>query len=174
MVIDGHALAQSLEDVALYMGKVNGTGARLEVGPLYHESEHVGEMLSARWGCHAASTNLAFLPTGQITGCSALAMLASTFPELILGDVSGGLNDEAVAHLVHVAQAGGEDRPACQGCQAAANCAGGCLAINYSTCGVPLTPPDFYCQTISMIPRVWHRAWPERMPTATAHETAYG
>jgi len=152
-------LVQSLVDVANYMREVNNKGCRIDVGPLYRESEHVGDILSERWGCHAASTNLAFLPNGQVTGCSALAMLVSRFPELVLGDVFDGLDQPAIDHLLQLAQAGYEDRPTCQECQAATNCTGGCLAINYSTSGFPLAPPDVYCQTISSIPEAWRRAW---------------
>lgn len=153
------ALAQSLWDVGLYMREVNGTGVRLEVGPLFRDSEHVGEKLAGCWGCQAATSNLAFLPTGQITGCSALAMLAPTFPELILGDVSAGLDPQVVARFAQVAQAPAENRPTCRACKTAPNCRGGCLAINYSTTGTPLSPPEFYCRTISMIPPAWQQAW---------------
>jgi len=158
------ALVQSLWQVALYMREVNRGGVRLEVGPLYRQSEHVGQKLYDSWGCHAGSTNLAFLPNGQIAGCSALAMIASTFPEMILGDVSSGLDDRAVERLLRLAQAATPDRPRCQMCPTAADCAGGCLAINYSTTGLPLTPPDFYCQTISMIPPAWQFAWGDSVP----------
>jgi uncharacterized protein len=153
------ALTEALGEVALFMREVNRHGGQLEVGPIYRESEHIGQKLTESWGCHAGSTNLAFLPNGQIAGCSALAMLVTTFPELVLGDVRNGLDDEAVARFLERAQAGGGKRPRCQACPTATDCAGGCLAINYSTTGVPLTPPDFYCQTISMIPGAWHTAW---------------
>jgi len=146
-------------DVAGYMREVNSKDYQIDVGPLYRESEHVGGILSDRWGCQAASTNLAFLPNGQVTGCSALAMLISRFPELVLGDVFDGLNQLGIDHLLRLAQARGQDRPACQGCHVAVNCTGGCLAINYSTSGLALTPPDVYCQTISTIPEAWRRAW---------------
>ncbi len=152
-------LAASLHDVAQYMRRVNATGARLEVGPLYRDSEHVGGVLSDRWGCHAGSANLAFLPTGQVTGCSSLAMLVRRFPELVLGDVTNGLDNRAIDRMLQLAQEAGENRPACRGCEASADCTGGCLAINYSTTGVPLVPPEFYCRTISAIPKAWDEAW---------------
>jgi radical SAM protein with 4Fe4S-binding SPASM domain len=169
---DGQALARSLEGIGLYLREVNDKGARLEVGPIYRESEHVDERLSDCWGCHAASTNLAFLPSGHIAGCSALAMLVSNFPALVLGHVSTGLCDEAVDQLLQLAQARGDQRSACQHCGAAANCTGGCLAINYATSGSALTPPGFYCQTISMIPKAWRLAWDARLPTGCASEAA--
>jgi uncharacterized protein len=158
------ALTDSLERVACYMRQANRSGAGIEIGPLYRESEHVGEVLSDCWGCRAASTNLAYLPNGQISGCSALAMLASRFPEVVLGDVCTGLNDAAVTHFLRLAQAGPNDRKGCKGCQASPNCTGGCLAINYSTNGTPLAPPEFYCQTIAKIPMAWHQAWAGLVP----------
>ncbi len=157
--IDNAKLVQSLMDVAGYMREVNSKGDQLDVGPLYRESDHVGNILSDRWGCHAASTNLAFLPDGKVTGCSALAMLVSQFPELILGDVFDGLNQQAIDNLLQLAQATGEQRTACQECQVASNCTGGCLAINYSTTGSAFAPPELYCKTISAIPIAWDKAW---------------
>lgn len=157
--IDCFNLSQSLMDVAGYIRGLSNRGYRISIGPLYQESEHVGGILSNLWGCHAASTNLAFLPNGQITGCSALAMLISKFPELILGDVFNGLDQLSIDRLIQLAQARGDDRPACKGCQTAINCTGGCLAINYSTSGVALTPPNVYCKTISTIPEAWRKAW---------------
>jgi radical SAM protein with 4Fe4S-binding SPASM domain len=86
-------------------------------------------------------------------------MLVTAFPELALGDVRNGLADEAVARLLEVAQAGSCDRSKCQACPTAGDCAGGCLAINYATTGIALSPPEFYCQTISTISGAWHEAW---------------
>src|ERR1035437_1745969 len=160
------ALTDSLEQVACYMRQANASGAALEIGPLYRESEHVGGVLADCWGCRAPSTNLAYLPNGQISGCSALAMLTSRFPEVVLGDVTTGLDDAAVTRLLRLAQAGADDRRACKGCKASPNCTGGCLAINYSTNGAPLTPPAFYCRTIAKIPMAWHQAWAGLVPAA--------
>jgi uncharacterized protein len=151
--------AQSLRDIGLYMHEVNATIARLEVGPLYRDSDHIDGKLAGCWGCHAASSNLAFLPTGQIAGCSALAMLASSVPGLILGDVFLGVDPDIVAQFIQHAQADGEDRPKCRACEGTSNCTGGCLAINYSTTRTALTPPDFYCRTISTIESAWKLAW---------------
>jgi len=158
-VIDNRRLSQSLMDVAGYMREMNNKGSQINVGPLYRDSEHIGGTLSDRWGCHAASTNLAFLPNGQVAGCSALAMLVCRFPELVLGDVANGLDQQAIDYVLRLAQAHREQRPLCQGCQVGSNCTGGCLAINYSTTGSPFIPPDVYCKTISTIPVAWHRAW---------------
>lgn len=158
---DSLALAQSIYDVARYIRDVADTGQKLEVGPIYQESKHVGGILSDHWGCGAASTNIAFMPNGQITGCSALAMLTPRYPELVLGDVWKGLDNHAVDHLLQLAQAGLKKRLSCQRCETATNCTGGCLAMNYSTTGSPLTPPEFYCKTMYSIPNAWQIAWAE-------------
>ena len=157
--IDSLNLSQSLMNVAGYIRDMSNQGRRIDVGPLNRDSEHVGGVLSHRWGCHAALNNLAFLPNGQVTGCSALAMLISKFPELSLGDVFDGLDQASIDNLVQLAQASSEDRPVCKGCQTAVNCTGGCLAINYSTSGLPFIPPEIYCMTISTIPDAWYKAW---------------
>lgn len=157
--IDCFNLSRSLMKVAGYIRQMNIEGYRIRIGPLYQESEHVGGVLSNQWGCHAASTNLAFLPNGQITGCSSLAMLISKFPELILGDVFNGLDQLSINRLIHLAQAKREDRPLCKNCKTSINCTGGCLAINYSTSGKAFIPPNVYCKTISTIPKAWCRAW---------------
>lgn len=165
------ALIESLTQVALYMRDLNVTQTQLEVGPLYQESEHHDGRLCNTWGCRAGSSTLAFLPNGQISGCSALAMLATKFPELVLGDVFKGLDQTSVDRLVELAQTDGHHRPACRACESAANCAGGCLAINYSTNRTALNPPDFYCQTISALPATWGIAWSGRTTRATAATT---
>jgi uncharacterized protein len=156
-----HRLACLLEEIAQYVRRVNEDGKQLEVGPLYKDSEHVRGFLSETWGCHAAIRNLAFLPNGDIAGCSALAMLAVRFPELIIGNSASGIDNDAIDRIASFSQAPREQRSVCMGCSASDNCTGGCLAINYSTTGVPLAPPDLYCQTISSIPRAWQIAWGE-------------
>jgi radical SAM protein with 4Fe4S-binding SPASM domain len=153
------ALAQSMYDIAIYMRNVAEKGEKLEVGPLYESSEHIGEILIDHWGCGALSTNIAYMPDGRITGCSALAMLTRRYPELVVGDVWKGLDDHATSNLLELAQAGRQDRPSCQNCKIAPNCRGGCLAINYSTTGSPFIPPTFYCKVISSIPSAWKIAW---------------
>jgi len=153
------SLAQSLTAVASYMHEVNRESNELEVGPLYRDTEHVDGQLGNCWGCRAASSNIAILPDGRIAGCSALAMLVPTFPELVIGSVSKGIDVGAVTHLCELAQAGPDRRLVCRSCSAKTNCGGGCLAINYASTGAPLAPPSFYCRTIAAIPHAWHQAW---------------
>lgn len=168
--VEAESLASSLMAIASYMREVNGSSEQLVVGPLYRESEHVAEQLRNSWGCRAASSNLAVLPDGRVTGCSSLAMLVRGFPELVVGSVSEGLDEGAVARLCDLAQAGPARRSACQQCQTGANCSGGCLAINYASTGRPLDPPQFYCGTIAAIPAAWRCAWthpgPQSRPVA--------
>ncbi len=131
----------------------------IEIGPLFKESEHINNTLDNVWGCHAGSTNLAFLSNGKITGCSALAMMIIDYPEFILGDVFEGLDQLAIDNMLNLAQANVESRPSCMKCHSAKNCSGGCLAINYSTTKEPFLPPQIYCNTISVIPEAWSKAW---------------
>jgi len=152
-------LSTSLLQTARFVRDRREVGEQLEVGPFYKETEHVGGVLSECWGCHAASSHLAFLPDGRISGCSALAMLADAFPEVILGDAFDGLDQAAVDRMLSFAQATDEQRPTCQQCDTRSNCTGGCLAINYATTGKPLAPPSLYCSTIAAIPPAWEKAW---------------
>jgi len=156
---DSASFVQSLMDVAEYMHVQHTCGHQLEVGPLFRKSQHIDGVLSDQWGCHAGSSNLAFLPNGKIAGCSALAMIVSKFPALVLGDVVNGLDQLAVDRMLETAQAGREAREACKHCDVAKDCTGGCLAINYSTTGAPLLPPVFYCKTIAAISVGWCKAW---------------
>ena len=155
-------LSRSLLDVADYVRGSCSDGHWIDVSPIERDSEHVGNTLANTWGCHAASANLAFLPDGTIAGCSALAMLATKVPGLILGDVFNGIDQTATDNLMTLAQTAGVDRTACRECQTAPNCAGGCLAINYSTTGSALIPPMVYCRTIATIPEAWRCAWGNR------------
>lgn len=93
---DVAAFVKMLGDIALYVRDVNGCTPAFEVGPLYRRSEHVGNQLRGCWGCGAGLRQLAFLPDGRIAACSALAMLATRFPEFVLGHVNEGLYDDAL------------------------------------------------------------------------------
>jgi uncharacterized protein len=157
--VQSQHFAESLGELAAWMKSEFAKGSFLEIGPIYQESEHVHSQLRNVWGCKAGSSNLAFLPDGSIAGCSALAMLAPRFPHLILGDVWNGVDSDAIARLRKDAGAGVRNRRQCKQCPTRDNCAGGCLAINYSTSGTPLQPPQFYCQTIAAIPEAWKVAW---------------
>ncbi len=152
-------LIRSLRDIANFVREIRELGGILEIGPIYQESEHVGGILSDHWGCGAGLDKLAFLPNGQIAGCSSLAMLTPSFPELIIGDVNVGLDNLSLCSLQQKSQATIDDRYSCQRCETAANCAGGCLAINYAVSGSPFSPPPFYCKTIHAISNAWGIAW---------------
>ncbi len=145
----------SLVETTRYIRQVHLAGDKLEVGPIYQSTEHIYDILKNSWGCNAASTNLAFLPNGQIAGCSALAMLVTKYPELIIGDIANGLYKNALNCFLKLAQAGVKRRIRCQKCEGASNCAGGCLAINLSQNGNPFSPPNFYCRIISVLPITW-------------------
>jgi len=161
---DINTMVDSIIEIGRYIRDVHSAGGELEVGPLYHFTEHVGGVLKDSWGCHAASTNLAFMPNGQIVGCSSLAMLATRYPELVIGDVTNGIYTAALDRFLELTQAGVQRRPYCQRCEAAPNCTGGCLAINLSQNGTPFSPPCFYCRTISIIPTAWSYAWDDMVP----------
>jgi len=150
---------RGLEAVASFMRGTRLAGKRLEVGPLYQKSEHIGGQLTDSWGCGAVSTNIAILPDGRVSGCSSLAMLALKFPNVIIGDVQHGIDNEAASDLLAIAQAGYSHRPRCKECSVSANCAGGCLAINYAQLGKPLIPPRFYCRSMAALPKAWKIAW---------------
>ena len=96
-------------------------------------------------------------------------MIAHRFPELILGDVFEGINNEAVDHLTALAQSPEEDRISCHGCEVAPNCTGGCLAINLATKGLALLPPALYCKTIGVIPAAWNEVWSDSDSKCNLH-----
>lgn len=150
--------AKSIQLCAKFIRDVNKYES-FEMGPLYKHSEHVKEVLEDNWGCKAGATNLAFLPNGQITGCSALSMLIPRFPTLVLGDVYTGIDELAVQNLFAYSQAKGVNRFLCKNCETANNCSGGCLAINLSVNNDAFSPPDFYCNTISSLSYAWRMAW---------------
>lgn len=156
---DVDIFVESVIAVADYVREENSQGRTIEVSPLLRESQHIGGILTETWGCHAGSSNLAFLPTGEIAGCSALAMIMSGYSHLLLGDVFNGLRQCAIDRMVAVAQSVGEERESCVKCSIANDCTGGCLAINYSTMGKPFLPPQLYCKLIGAIPLGWCRAW---------------
>ena len=156
---DVRSFVNGLLETACYVRQVNLGGGSLDVGPLYEHTQHVGGALRDSWGCQAASSNLAFMPNGWIVGCSALGMLASRYPEVIIGDLAHGVDGAAVDHFLQFAQGGPEDRPRCHKCKVADNCTGGCLAINLSHGHAPFSAPAFYCRTMAAIPAAWESAW---------------
>jgi uncharacterized protein len=130
-----------------------------EVSPINEKSEHVGEVLNNIWGCKAGATNLAFLPNGQISGCSSLAMLIPEYPNLVIGNIYSGINENSLHDFFSNTQANVENRTLCVNCNTKSNCSGGCVAINLSVNSDALTPPQFYCKTISLISDLWDIAW---------------
>jgi uncharacterized protein len=151
--------SQLLFDIANFVFESKNRGGEINVNPVEKESAHINSILSETWGCHAASSNLAFLPNGQISGCSSLAMISNEFPELIIGNVESGIDQTSLDRLIYLAQCGIEAKLTCKECKTSSNCAGGCLAINYSTSGSAFFPPKFYCETISNIEKAWNIAW---------------
>lgn len=149
----------SLKNITSYLKTTNEKGINLEIGPFYKHTEHKYNQLKGVWGCGAAESNLAFLPDGKITGCSALAMLINKYPNLILGNIDDGINKSLLKEFLKLSQAKLSKRKLCKNCGISDNCAGGCLAINLSENGSPLTPPNFYCQTISLISETWDDIW---------------
>jgi uncharacterized protein len=150
----------SLELCALFIKK-NKNNKSIEISPLNRNSEHINEFLKNNWGCKAGVTNLAFMPNGDIVGCSSLVMLTRKYPNLIIGNVKSGVEETALDNLFELTQAPEERRQSCKKCQSKDNCSGGCLAINLSSNQEPLTPPQFYCNIISKIPVEWENAWGE-------------
>jgi len=126
---------------------------------LYRSSEHVDGILADCWGCKAGLNNLAFMPNGNIAGCSSLAMLTNIFPELIIGNIESGIDEVALQNLFSNSQANEDKRSSCIECNTKNNCAGGCMAINLTTSKYPLMPPKFYCEIISTLSAEWHTAW---------------
>jgi uncharacterized protein len=153
------AVSKMFLKVADILKEIKENDLPIMITPLYSETEHRGDKLKNCWGCGSTTSNLAFMPDGQISGCSALAMIATKYPQVIIGDIFSGINEESLVNLQSFCQAGIESRKKCQNCNTADNCNGGCVAMNLSQYGQPLKIPDFYCNIISVIPEVWKTVW---------------
>jgi uncharacterized protein len=149
----------SLTKVAKWIRQNRDKIDGLEIGPIYRNSEHHSNALQNVWGCSAGSTNIAFLPNGDICGCSSLAMISSRRPNLVLGSAKLGVDQLKLDKFIETVAASELVREKCSSCDSRMNCSGGCLAINYSTCDAPFAPPDIYCRTISSIEEMWKIAW---------------
>ncbi|HKZ39484.1 MAG TPA: radical SAM protein, partial [Candidatus Hodarchaeales archaeon] len=152
-------LTDSLLQIAEIIKASRMNGEDVEIGPLYKDSDHQDGALADTWGCHACSSNLAFLPEGDISGCSSLAMLSPKHPELIIGNVENGVDQPSLDAVLHLVQASLSYRPICKKCNSAENCSGGCLAINLSEKEMPHIPPNFYCACIGILPKALRLAW---------------
>jgi uncharacterized protein len=155
-------VAKMFLDVAEILKLIKDNDLNIMITPLYKETDHIKGQLKNCWGCGSTTSNLAFMPDGQISGCSALAMVATKFPQVIIGDIFNGIKEESLANLQELCQAGLESRKKCLDCKTAENCNGGCVAMNLSQYGRPLDPPDFYCNIISVIPEIWKTVWGKR------------
>lgn len=150
---------KKLHDVANYIKEQRIDGNDFRISPLEKDSNHTNGTLENEWGCHAGITNLAFLPDGSITGCSALAMESRNHPEIIIGDINEGIDQLLINDLKALSSGDVQNRTKCKQCETSPNCTGGCLAINFATTGRPLMPPLVYCKTITAITEEWHMAW---------------
>lgn len=133
----------------------------LDIGPIYSNSEHHSKKLQDAWGCSAGSSNIAFLPNGDICGCSSLAMISSKRTDLVLGSAAYGVDQSKLDSFIETVNGNIMYREKCRNCSSNMNCSGGCLAINYSSSDSPFRPPDIYCRTISSIEHLWNIAWGE-------------
>jgi uncharacterized protein len=149
----------SLTQVAHWIRHNRNKLQNLDIGPIYQHSEHHANTLQNVWGCGAGSTNIAFLPDGDIYGCSSLAMIAANRPDLALGSAGLGIDQSKLNGFLETALANEVARNKCSTCGSRTNCCGGCLAINYSTSAAPFTPPEIYCRTIASIEKLWNIAW---------------
>lgn len=151
----------SLVLVAQWIKQNNKKFENLDIGPIYSNSEHHSKKLQASWGCSAGSSNIAFLPNGDICGCSSLAMISSKQPDLVLGSAAYGVDQAKLDSFIETVNGNILYREKCRNCSSSMNCSGGCLAINYSSNDSPFSPPDIYCRTISSIEHLWNIAWGE-------------
>jgi uncharacterized protein len=133
----------------------------LDIGPIYSNSEHHSKKFQGAWGCSAGSSNIAFLPNGDICGCSSLAMISSKRTDLVLGSAAYGVDQAKLDNFIEIVNGNIMCRDKCRDCSSSMNCTGGCLAINYSSNDSPFSPPDIYCRTISSIEDLWNIAWGE-------------
>ena len=150
---------EKLHDVANHIKEQRTESKEIRISPLEKDSNHINRILANEWGCHAGVTNLAFLPDGSITGCSALAMASKDHPELIIGNINKGIDQVLINDLKALSLADNQARKKCKQCKTSPNCTGGCLAINLATTGRSLMPPSVYCETITAITKEWFIAW---------------
>jgi radical SAM protein with 4Fe4S-binding SPASM domain len=126
-------------------------------------------MLSKSWGCNAGTSNIAFLPNGDIAGCSSLAMISKTIPDLVFGNINDGIVQNKIDSFIQKARADLSVREKCRTCAVVDNCTGGCLAINYSTNQNAFDPPSIYCESIRTIEEAWEIAWGDRCLTTSSN-----
>lgn len=158
-------IAKMFVEVGEILKIIKENNLNILITPLYKETDHTGGQLKNIWGCGSTTSNLAFMPDGKISGCSALAMIANKYPRVIIGDIYSGINEEALSNLQSLCQADLYYRKKCHDCKTVDDCNGGCVAMNLSQNGKPLNPPDFYCNIISVIPEVWKNVWGKRKKT---------
>jgi len=157
--VQSRKLAEMFKEVGKIIIELEKNNIPIIISPLYRETDHIKSQLKNCWGCGSTTTNMAFMPNGNISGCSALAMVADKFPELILGNIYSGIDEALLENMQKYCQADLSSRKKCIKCKSADNCSGGCVAMNLSQFGKPMKLPEFYCNLISVIPEIWETVW---------------
>jgi uncharacterized protein len=158
-VSDINSFRDNLFKIAKYISIISLKGECINIKPIEKDSIHNSNQLANLWGCEAAKTTLAYLPNGDIAGCSALAMLAHKVPKLIIGNVFDGIDQYRLNQLLEITNAPIQKRKNCKICETKLNCLGGCIAFNYACNKNALKPPPIYCSIISAVPDAWKIAW---------------
>jgi radical SAM protein with 4Fe4S-binding SPASM domain len=127
--------------------------------PINKHTPHIDNKFEGVWGCSAGLSNLAFTPDGNIIGCSSMAPLLDRFPFFQIGTIEKLFKDDALKCFSEYRNNLYDKRIKCKICNFKDNCSGGCLAINASSTGNPLIPPNNYCEAIKIIPEAWKLQW---------------
>lgn len=99
------------------------------------------------------------LPIEHMTvkiGCSALAMISSSQPIFIRGNIFNGKDLYKFKNYLEISRAVCDE---CLSCESKDNRYGGCLTMNYALKYSAHSTPFVYCKTISTIEKVWQIIW---------------
>jgi uncharacterized protein len=117
-----------------------------------YEKDLEGRDIRNEWGCGAGRGRICISVAGELYGCAKILGVDALKDTHRLGDVWTGItNLRGRRELLNTHPSA---RPACATCEFAADCTGGCPAVNYEATGSLLTPAPLECRLAPIVKRI--------------------
>ncbi len=117
-----------------------------------YENDLEGRDIRNEWGCGAGRGRICISVTGELYGCAKILGVDGLRDTHRLGDVWTGITNLCGRReLLNTHPAA---RPACATCEFAADCTGGCPAVNFEATGSLLSPAPLECRLAPIIKRI--------------------
>jgi len=114
-----------------------------------YEKDLEGRDIRNEWGCGAGRGRICISTDGKLYGCAKILGVDSLRETHCLGDVWTGITDLRGRRDLLNTHPGARER--CLSCQYAAECSGGCPAVNYEATGSLFEPAPLECRITPIV-----------------------